>query len=67
MAALPLERGYLSSPEELIDAARNGRMFILVDDEDGRMRAISSSPRKWRLRTRSTSWPSMAAASSAWR
>jgi 3,4-dihydroxy 2-butanone 4-phosphate synthase/GTP cyclohydrolase II len=34
MAALPLERGYLSSPEELIDAARNGRMFILVDDED---------------------------------
>jgi 3,4-dihydroxy 2-butanone 4-phosphate synthase/GTP cyclohydrolase II len=34
MAALPLERGFLSSPEELIDAARNGRMFILVDDED---------------------------------
>jgi 3,4-dihydroxy 2-butanone 4-phosphate synthase/GTP cyclohydrolase II len=29
-----MERGYLSSPEELIDAARNGRMFILVDDED---------------------------------
>lgn len=24
----------LSSPEELIDEARNGRMFILVDDED---------------------------------
>jgi 3,4-dihydroxy 2-butanone 4-phosphate synthase/GTP cyclohydrolase II len=34
MAAMPLERGYLSTPEELIDAARNGRMFILVDDED---------------------------------
>jgi 3,4-dihydroxy 2-butanone 4-phosphate synthase/GTP cyclohydrolase II len=34
MAALPLERGFLSSPEELIDEARNGRMFILVDDED---------------------------------
>ena len=33
-AALPLERGFLSSPEELIDEARNGRMFILVDDED---------------------------------
>ena len=25
---------FLSSPEELIDEARNGRMFILVDDED---------------------------------
>ena len=34
MAALPVERGFLSSPEELIDEARNGRMFILVDDED---------------------------------
>ncbi len=29
-----IERGFLSSPEELIDEARNGRMFILVDDED---------------------------------
>ncbi|MDB5675947.1 MAG: 3,4-dihydroxy-2-butanone-4-phosphate synthase, partial [Sphingomonas bacterium] len=29
-----LQHGYLSSPEELIDEARNGRMFILVDDED---------------------------------
>ena len=26
--------GFLSSPEEIIDEARNGRMFILVDDED---------------------------------
>jgi 3,4-dihydroxy 2-butanone 4-phosphate synthase/GTP cyclohydrolase II len=34
MASLPLERGFLSAPEELIDEARNGRMFILVDDED---------------------------------
>ena len=25
---------FLSSPEELIDEARNGRIFILVDDED---------------------------------
>src|ERR1700752_4635533 len=25
---------YLSSAEELIEEARNGRMFILVDDED---------------------------------
>src|SRR5687767_3079629 len=25
---------FLSSPEEIIDEARDGRMFILVDDED---------------------------------
>ncbi|MES2495764.1 MAG: 3,4-dihydroxy-2-butanone-4-phosphate synthase [Pseudomonadota bacterium] len=31
-ASLP--HGFLSTPEEIIDAARNGRMFILVDDED---------------------------------
>ncbi len=29
-----LRHGYLSSPEEIIEEARNGRMFILVDDED---------------------------------
>lgn len=29
-----LKHGFLSAPEELIDEARNGRMFILVDDED---------------------------------
>ncbi|MDT9599514.1 3,4-dihydroxy-2-butanone-4-phosphate synthase [Sphingosinicella rhizophila] len=29
-----MPHAYLSSPEELIDEARNGRMFILVDDED---------------------------------
>ena len=34
MADDQLRRGFLSSPEELIDEARNGRMFILVDDED---------------------------------
>jgi 3,4-dihydroxy 2-butanone 4-phosphate synthase/GTP cyclohydrolase II len=34
MASPPMSRGFLSSPEELIDEARNGRMFILVDDED---------------------------------
>ena len=28
------ELSYLSSAEELIEEARNGRMFILVDDED---------------------------------
>ncbi len=39
MAGKPVElarlrHGFLSSPEEIIDEARNGRMFILVDDED---------------------------------
>jgi 3,4-dihydroxy 2-butanone 4-phosphate synthase/GTP cyclohydrolase II len=29
-----LRHAYLSAPEEIIDEARNGRMFILVDDED---------------------------------
>ena len=30
----PFRAAYLSSPEEIIDEAKNGRMFILVDDED---------------------------------
>ena len=38
MAANPeiaqLRHAFLSSPEEIIDEARNGRMFIPVDDED---------------------------------
>ena len=29
-----LRHAFLSSPEEVIEEARNGRMFILVDDED---------------------------------
>jgi 3,4-dihydroxy 2-butanone 4-phosphate synthase/GTP cyclohydrolase II len=29
-----METGFLSTPQELIEEARNGRMFILVDDED---------------------------------
>ncbi|TKD51827.1 3,4-dihydroxy-2-butanone-4-phosphate synthase [Sphingomonas baiyangensis] len=29
-----LRHAFLASPEEIIDEARNGRMFILVDDED---------------------------------
>ena len=31
---IKMAEGYLSSIEEVIDEARNGRMFILVDDED---------------------------------
>ena len=37
MATNPVSRlrhAFLSTPEEIIDEARNGRMFILVDDED---------------------------------
>ena len=30
----PIRHNFLSGPEELINEARNGRMFILVDDED---------------------------------
>lgn len=30
----PVRHAFLSTPEEIIDEARNGRMFILVDDED---------------------------------
>ncbi|WP_174273678.1 3,4-dihydroxy-2-butanone-4-phosphate synthase [Sphingomonas bacterium] len=29
-----LRHAFLSSPEEIVDEARNGRMYILVDDED---------------------------------
>ncbi|TVV70779.1 3,4-dihydroxy-2-butanone-4-phosphate synthase [Sphingomonas solaris] len=29
-----IRHGFLSSPEEIVNEARNGRMFILVDDED---------------------------------
>jgi 3,4-dihydroxy 2-butanone 4-phosphate synthase/GTP cyclohydrolase II len=29
-----IRHAFISSPEEIIDEARNGRMFILVDDED---------------------------------
>ena len=29
-----LRHAFLATPEEIIDEARNGRMFILVDDED---------------------------------
>ena len=29
-----LRHAFLSTPEEIIDEARNGRMYILVDDED---------------------------------
>jgi 3,4-dihydroxy 2-butanone 4-phosphate synthase/GTP cyclohydrolase II len=33
-APIPLPHPFIASPEQIIDEARNGRMFILVDDED---------------------------------
>ena len=30
----PVRHAFLSSPEEIVEEARNGRIFILVDDED---------------------------------
>ena len=35
---------YLASTEDLIEEARNGRMFILVDDEDARERGRPGHP-----------------------
>ncbi len=43
---------FLSPTEELLEEARRGRMFILVDDEDRETRATSSSPRNSPPRTR---------------
>ena len=34
MAAGDLDVAFLSSIDEIVEDARNGRMFILVDDED---------------------------------
>jgi 3,4-dihydroxy 2-butanone 4-phosphate synthase/GTP cyclohydrolase II len=34
LAPVQLPHSFLATPEEIIDEARNGRMFILVDDED---------------------------------
>src|SRR6478736_3674570 len=38
--------------EEIIDEARNGRMFILVDDEDRENEGDLSCPRRWPRPTR---------------
>lgn len=56
------ERPVLVGIEEIIDEARNGKMYILVDDEDRENEATSSFPRKWRRPWRSISWRRMAAA-----
>jgi 3,4-dihydroxy 2-butanone 4-phosphate synthase/GTP cyclohydrolase II len=54
--------GVMASAEQIIDEARNGRMFILVDDEDRENEATSSSRRRWRHPRRSISWRGTGAA-----
>lgn len=39
--------GFLSAPEEIIEEARNGRMFILVDDEDRENEGDLVIPAQW--------------------
>ena len=51
-----------TAPEAIIDEARNGRMFILVDDDDRENEGDPIIPAQMATRTRSTSWPATAAA-----
>ena len=53
---------YLSNIEDLIEEARNGRMFVLVDDEDRETRATWWSPPSSPPPTPSTSWRATRAA-----
>ena len=60
------EAGPVLAPiEEIIDEARNGRMYILVDDEDRENEGDLIIPAQMAPRRRSTSWPCMGAGSSA--
>ena len=51
----------LSPIEDIINEARNGRMYILVDDEDRENEGDLIIPARWRRPMPSTSWPSLAA------
>ena len=53
---------FLSSVEEIVEDARNGRMSSWSTTRTARTRAISSSPRRWRRPRRSTSWRATGAA-----
>jgi 3,4-dihydroxy 2-butanone 4-phosphate synthase/GTP cyclohydrolase II len=60
----PVERDWsdaISSVEEIIEDARNGRMFILVDHEDRENEGDLVIPAQWRRPMRSISWPPMGA------
>ncbi|HSK41067.1 MAG TPA: 3,4-dihydroxy-2-butanone-4-phosphate synthase [Arenibaculum sp.] len=39
--------GFLSSPEEIVEEARHGRMFVLVDDEDRENEGDLAIPAQW--------------------
>ena len=52
-----------AAAEDIIEEARKGRMFILVDDEDRENEGDLVIPAQMRhARSRSTSWPSTRAA-----
>src|SRR5579885_1795973 len=53
-----------TSVEEAVEEIRNGRMIVLVDDEDRETKATSPWPPKESLRKASTLWPSTAGGSS---
>jgi hypothetical protein len=57
---------FITPTEELLEEARRGKMFILVDDEDRENEGTSSSPPNSRPLTPSISWPASPAGSSAW-
>ena len=52
----------ISSIEEIIEDARNGRMFILVDHEDRENEGDLVIPSRWQRRRRSISWRPMGGA-----
>ena len=59
----PEDVRFLSSIDEIVEDARNGRMFILVDDEDRENEGDLVIPAQFGdAGGRSTSWPSTAAA-----
>ena len=59
----PEDVAFLSPADEIIEEARRGRMFVLVDDEDRENEGDLVIPAQLlRRRPRSTSWPSTAAA-----
>ena len=47
---------FKSSIPEIIEEARNGHMFVLVDDEDRENEGDIIVRRRWRHRKSSTSW-----------
>jgi 3,4-dihydroxy 2-butanone 4-phosphate synthase / GTP cyclohydrolase II len=58
-------RGFISPVEEIVADIRNGRMVILVDAEDRENEGDLVIAAQMATPERSTSWPAMAAASSA--